>query len=138
MLNYAEFVRLSELLGAKPVVTVRYTRESYSSVIDDYARVTLDRKLCYTPCRSWDFPGEDRRWWKMDSMDALKRPFSGHILELKTYRNAPQWMIEMTERFNLVRTGFCKYSTAVRLETIFQGAVYAENRESYLTGVIGF
>lgn len=127
---YADFVRLVELLGAGPVMQIRYTRESYVSRSDVYARVTFDRSLCYRPDRSWAFPLPDARWWSMDSTLALKHPYPGLILELKTYRDTPLWMIEMTERFDLVRTGFCKYSTAVRLESLFSGFMYSEGSEN--------
>jgi len=62
----------------------------------------------------------------MDSSVALNRAFSGVILELKTYSDAPQWMSELTERFSLSRTGFCKYSTAMRLESLFYGSTYSD------------
>ncbi len=136
-LNYKEFVRLVHAIGARPVMLIRYTRESYLSKIDSYARVTFDRRMCYSPARAYAFPGPDVRWWSMDSGTALNRPFSGLILELKTYRDAPAWMVELTERFNLVRTGFCKYSTAMRLDSLFQGAMYSEQSDNCTQTIIG-
>ena len=136
-LNYREFVRLVDAINARPVMLIRYTRESYLSKIDSYARVTFDRRMCYSPARTYTFPGPDVRWWSMDSGTALNRPFSGLILELKTYRDAPAWMVELTARFNLVRTGFCKYSTAMRLESLFQGAMYSEQSENCTQTIVG-
>jgi len=137
-LAHHEFVRLTELLGARPVVLIRYIRESYLSCAGDYARVTFDRALCYSPVREWAFPKEKQtRWISMDSTMALNRPYPGVILELKTYKNAPLWMVELTERFNLVRIGFCKYSVAVRLESLFQGAEYAQGSENCTYGIMG-
>lgn len=130
-LTYAEFGRLTETLGARPVMLIRYIRESYLGRYDRYSRVTFDRNMLYCPARGcWDLPPENARWRSMDSTLALNRPFSGHILELKTDRDAPQWMVELTQRFNLVRVGFCKYSTAVRMEMLFQGACFSESSEN--------
>jgi len=39
-------------------------------------------------------------------------------------------MAEMVERFDLVSTGFCKYSKAMRLESLFQGSTYSEVSEN--------
>jgi len=130
-LNYGEFLRLVDKTGAGPVMLIRYLRESYLSRDGTYARVTFDRRLQYAPTRSWEVPPRsDVRWKAMDSGMALNRPYSGVILELKTYRDAPLWMVELTERFDLVRVGFCKYSTAVRLESLYLGAAYSEQSEN--------
>ena len=129
-LTYAEFGRLVKLLGAEPVILIRYIRESYMSRGDRYARVTFDRNMLYSRARGWDLPPVNARWHSMDSGEALNRPYSGVILELKMDRDAPQWMIDITRRFDLVRTGFCKYSTAVRRELIFQGAQFSEGAEN--------
>lgn len=137
-LHFAEFTRLVSMLEARPVVLVRYIRESYMGANDLYARVTFDRRLCYSPTRSWDLPPDGVRWRAMDTTTALERPFSGLILELKTYRDTPLWMVELTQRFNLVRTGFCKYARAIRMEAIYEGRMGSgtfETPEYSLLGV---
>jgi hypothetical protein len=127
--NYLDFVRLVRDLDARPVVLIRYHRESYLGRNDRYARLTFDRKLCYRPTREWDLLPEGR-WWSMDSAMAQNRPYSGLILELKTYSDAPLWMVDLTERFDLVRIGFCKYFAAVRLESLFRGCAYSDTSEA--------
>lgn len=127
--NYLEFVRLTRDIGAEPVVRVRYIRESYLGRFDHYSRLTFDRSLCYQPARDWSVLA-DGRWWSMDSGTALNRNFPGVILELKTFSDAPLWMIELVERFDLVRVGFCKYFTAIRLEKLFTGAQYGDASEN--------
>lgn len=134
--NFIEFTRLVEMLGASPVMLIRYARESYFGAQDLYARLTFDRQLCYSPTRSWDFDPPGARWWKMDSSAAMDRPFSGVILEMKTYRDMPLWMVQLTERFDLVRTGFCKYATAMRLESVFQG-VFSAGAGNYMYSAVG-
>ncbi len=120
---YLEFIRLVKLIGAEPVALVRYTREAYMGKIDHYARVTFDRNLMYQPTREWDLKGENKRWFSMDTGLAQNKMnrYSGVILELKTLSDAPQWMIDLVTAFDLVRTGNCKYATAVGLEAMFRG-----------------
>jgi len=123
VVSFLEFVRLAREIGARPVVWLRYTRESHWGMTDHYAKVTFDRHLCYQPARSWDSWGKDGDWLQMDSSFAQGKdlPFSGVVLELKTCSSAPRWMVELTREFDLVRTGNCKYSTALWTEGLFRG-----------------
>ncbi|MBC8206649.1 MAG: polyphosphate polymerase domain-containing protein [Kiritimatiellales bacterium] len=125
-LAFFDFLRLREQMNMRPVVFVRYHRESYVGKNYHYARVTFDRKLCYRRTRDWAFPSDGDRWRAMDSTVALNRKYPGVILELKTFRDVPLWMSELTERFNLVRSGFCKYSTAMDQEARFYGEPYPQ------------
>ena len=54
------------------------------------------------------------------------------ILEsaMKAMKDSPKWMLELVERFNLTTTGFCKYATAWRLETIQRGFQYSDQSEN--------
>jgi hypothetical protein len=77
----------------------------------------------YQPADSWDAWGKSDRWRPMDSPLAQNKQnrFSGIVLELKTLSSAPRWMIDLVMEFNLVRTGNCKYATAVGQESLFRG-----------------
>jgi hypothetical protein len=132
--NYLQFLRLMQEIGARPVMRIRYTRESYLGIHDQYARLTIDRKLQYQPTRSWSVTDTNGRWWSMDSSLAQRRPWSGVILELKTFRDAPLWMVDLSKRFDLERVGFCKYFTAMRLESLFNGAMYSDASENCTYG----
>jgi len=123
---FLEYSRIARAIGARPKMLIRYTRESYFGANDDYARLTFDRRICYRPTRTWSLPGiEEMNGWRcMDSQMALNRPFAGYIFELKAMRDAPEWMTELVERFNLTTTGFCKYATAWRMESVFRGYEY--------------
>jgi hypothetical protein len=123
---FLEFARIAKAVGARPKMLIRYVRESYFGANDDYARLTFDRQICYRPTRSWELPGiDDKEGWRpMDCQTGLNRPFAGYVFELKAMRDSPKWMLELVERFNLTTTGFCKYATAWRLETIFRGFEY--------------
>lgn len=122
-IGFLEFIRLAREVGAEPRMLVRYTRESYRGRDDHYARISIDRNLLYQPTTSWNSWGKDGIWCRMDSTFAQDKmnPFSGVILELKVLNDVPRWMIDLVIEFELVRTGNCKYSTAVGLESFFGG-----------------
>lgn len=132
--NFIEFCRITHAIGARPKMLIRYIRESYFGANDDYARITFDRRVSYRPTREWRLPGEevaDFKYWRpMDSQTGLRRPYAGYIFELKAMRDTPTWMLELVRRFNLSNTGFCKYATAWRLETLFRGFMYGEGSEN--------
>jgi len=128
--NYLEFFRLVRDLGAHPKVLLRYHRESYMGTNDLYSRLTIDRQLCYRPVRDWALMPSRGPWWSLDTATAMRTQFSAMILELKTYAEAPLWMVDMTERFDLVRSGFSKYYNAMRCESLFDGEAYSMMGES--------
>ncbi|TFH16503.1 MAG: polyphosphate polymerase domain-containing protein [Lentisphaerales bacterium] len=129
---FLEFLRLTREIGAVPTVLIRYIRESYISVVDEYARVTFDRNLLYQPTNSWEFWGSDKAWKPIDTslFQNKLQSFSGHVMELKSLPNVPRWMIEMIRELDLVRTGHCKYSNALWIESLFRATtdtpMYAE------------
>lgn len=127
--NFLEFTRVANAISARPKMLIRYIRESYFGANDDYARITFDRRVSYRPTRDWMLPGEEladwRHWRPMDQQLGLRRNFAGYIFELKSMRDTPTWMLECIERFNLMNTGFCKYATAWRLESLFRGFEYS-------------
>lgn len=119
--GFLEFVRLVRETDARPTVLIRYTRESYFGRNDPYARVTFDRNLLYQPVTSWNSWGRGGQWRSMDTPYSQNKdlPFSGVILEIKTLSDSPHWMIDLVERFELVRGGNCKYSSAIWQESLF-------------------
>ena len=125
--GFLDFIRLTRETGARPVVLVRYNRESYFGTNDPYARVTFDRRLLYQPTNSWDSWGQGGRWLAMDTPLAQNKgyPFSGIILEIKTLSEAPHWMMDLIVHFDLERTGNCKYSCAIWQESLFDQLTFA-------------
>jgi hypothetical protein len=121
--GFLEFIRLVREIGARPVVLIRYTRSSFFSKLDRYARVTFDRNILYQPTDSWDSWGRGGRWMPIDSTLTQNKNnlFSGVVLELKTLSDAPMWMMDLVANFELARTGHCKYSNAVWVESMFKG-----------------
>lgn len=130
--GFLQFRRLVMELGARPVVLIRYIRQSFFGKNDSYARISFDRNLCYQPTTQWDDWGRSGRWMPMDTPLAQRKTmhFSGIVLELKTLSDAPHWMIDLVRHFGLERTGNCKYSSAIWQESIFRGTpmqpAYAE------------
>jgi VTC domain len=129
---FFDFIRVVKEMGCEPKCLIRYVRESYFGVNDRYARLTFDRRICYMPVSPhyWDLWPQGGKWWAIDSQIGLNRPFSGVILELKTYDQAPLWMMDLVREFNLVRAGFCKYGAAMRLDSLFNGAMYSDGSET--------
>ena len=136
-IDFLQFKRLVWELGARPEVMVRYIRESYVGTSDRYARVTFDRKLQYQEANSWTDFGRCGLWRGMDTSEAqgFGLPYSGVVLEVKALSYMPVWVIDMVERFQLRRSGNCKFSTAIWREGFFRGfpATNAETEETLAT-----
>ncbi|MEI7908925.1 MAG: polyphosphate polymerase domain-containing protein [Verrucomicrobiota bacterium] len=129
-MNLLEFIRLTKAIGGIPAVYLRYERECYAGHGKEYARVTFDRNMRYRPAmNSWVFPLRETKWYQMDSATAQGRDFSGSMLELKSTGEAPHWMLECVERFNLVPAGHCKFSMAMNSEALFRGHSFSEGAE---------
>ncbi|MEI7899152.1 MAG: polyphosphate polymerase domain-containing protein [bacterium] len=122
-IDFLQFKRLVWELGARPVLLVRYVRESYVGTVDRYARVTFDTKLHYQMTDSWTDFGRSGVWRGMDSTEAqgFGLPYSGVVMELKTPSYTPLWAMDLVERFQLRKSGNCKYSTALWREGFFRG-----------------
>jgi hypothetical protein len=135
--SFLTFVRLAREIAARPVVRLRYVRESYFGVAESYARVSFDRRLQYQPAGSWALHEPGAPWLTMDTdlMQNKLMPFSGVVLELKTTAEVPRWMVELTREFDLERTGNCKYSTAVWSEAVFRGGPVAP---AYVSELMAF
>lgn len=120
--DFLQFKRMALELDARPVLLVRYIRESHVAKVDRYARVTFDRKLQYQMTRSWTDFGRSGRWRNMDSTEAQGSglPYSGIVMEIKTLSHAPLWVMDLVERFQLRKSGFCKYSAALWREGLFR------------------
>lgn len=107
------FVTLQRHTNAGPKMLVRYTRLAFHSSIDDYVRVTFDRRILYQPMRHYSLGGDPRRWASIDAAGSLG---AGNLLmEVKFRGRPPVWIGDLVRRFGLVRQGFSKYGTAVRL-----------------------
>jgi hypothetical protein len=107
------FVTLQRQTNASPKFLVRYTRLAFHSTIDDYVRVTFDRRMLYQPMQRYSLDADPRRWSSID--DARSLGSNGLLMEVKFRNRPPVWIGDLIRRFGLVRQGFSKYGTAVRL-----------------------
>lgn len=112
------FVALAQQCGAGPRLTVCYHREAYTSVVDDYARVTFDRQIKAAAAAPGDWAlrcvDEGDGWVSLDGAGHLADGVSSTIvLELKCKTFVPRWMESLLRHFNLRSTGFSKYSQGV-------------------------
>ncbi len=130
-MNYLDFLRLTQEISAQPIAMIQYERESYMGRVEDYARITFDSQVCYQMIDSYDFSAVNSgRWRHVDTQTGLQTDYPAFILELKSKMSIPQWLLDVVRRFGLVRTGFCKYSAALRLESLSQGYEYSDTSEN--------
>jgi len=122
--NLTRFQDRAAVSGARPAVLSRYTREPYESVFGDYARITLDRAMCFQTAESAEMPGDPRAWTYVDGAPAMDGVRCALLLELKFTRDFPRWMSDLVGEFDLERIGYSKYVSSVfrRLESSRGGA----------------
>jgi hypothetical protein len=90
-----------------PQVLVRYEREPYTSVVDDYVRVTFDRQISMQPCSELSLAAGPH-WIPIDA--GAPSPI---VLELKLSGRAPRWMVQLVRTLELPRLSFSKYARAI-------------------------
>ena len=133
--NFYQFLRLARETGARPVMLIRYRRESYFGKIDSYSRVTFDSQLEYQQTHAWDSWGAGGEWRALDNpMMQTRRHdkelnFSGVVLELKALLDVPKWMVDLVKQLDLWRVGHCKYSNAIWAESMFRSRPYTPEYE---------
>lgn len=105
-----DFARLTEGFRAAPKLLVHYERQAFHSNVDDYVRVTFDRRIRCQPMRAWSFDGGPRAWGPVDA--GVEN--SPYVLEVKFILRPPAWLHDMVTALRLVRRGFSKYARGVR------------------------
>ncbi|PKN59003.1 MAG: VTC domain-containing protein [Deltaproteobacteria bacterium HGW-Deltaproteobacteria-14] len=108
------FVTLVHTHHAAPVALVSYAREAWTSLVDDYARVTFDTRIQSQQVPTLSFDSDPRGWRAND--DPESQGISGDsavVLELKFTANAPTWMMHLVQRMSLWRRSFSKYGTSI-------------------------
>lgn len=108
------FMALARTLHIKPFTLVRYEREPYFSLIDDYARVTFDTHIRAHKIDSLTFEPDGRCWRALDDVVTQRSSHSMVVLELKFTTQVPLWMVNIARSFGLVRGGYSKYGNSIR------------------------
>lgn len=133
--SFYQFIRLVKQIGARPVMLMRYRRESYFGKAESYSRVTFDTELQYQQTYSWDSWGANGVWRALDNpmmqtrRHDMELDFSGVVLELKALHDVPRWMIDVVTKFDLWRVGHCKFSNAVWAESMFRATPWTPEYE---------
>lgn len=104
------FVNVVNAYGAIPAVHVRYLREAYMSEIDNYIRITFDRRLsgCLAHGKT-DLHVDDNEFIWIDDPVTSQFSESPVIMEIKCEMSFPQWVTDLIQRFQLIKQGFSKY-----------------------------
>lgn len=113
--NIERFVTRVHAIAARPTIIVRYKREAWMSLVDDYARVTFDREIrghLADPQR-WTFVS-DRGWRGCDDPQSQRGGNEAlTLLEMKFTTRVPTWMVGLVENLGLERRSFSKYGRLV-------------------------
>lgn len=97
----------------EPKTLVRYRREAWVGVYDEYARVTFDREVQFQPWEAWSLDGDDSAWCAMDDPESARLVRRAVVLELKCPPIAPMWMQRLVQRLELYQLSFSKYCTSI-------------------------
>lgn len=108
-----QFVDRVHRFHLRPRLMVEYDREAYESTIDDYARVTFDRRIVCQVKETLGNEVDTRRWRHVDHPAQTRSIENVCVLELKFERRPPRWMRNMVQSLDLVRLSFSKYCYGV-------------------------
>jgi SPX domain protein involved in polyphosphate accumulation len=102
---------------AVPKVMVRYQRAAFFSRLDDYVRITFDRRIQSQAVYDYAFLTHPGRWQAID--DAAAHGGLSHvIMEIKFKQVPPPWVVSLVRHFDLHQNSFSKYGNAVRRQLL--------------------
>lgn len=105
------FAALAARFGASPVVLVRYRREAWASLVDRYARVTIDTAIEAAPADGLRFDLPDDAFVPLDGGPGRASPA---VIELKCETKLPAWLAALVRTLDLKQVGFSKYARGVK------------------------
>jgi hypothetical protein len=94
----------------QPTLHVRYYREPYVTELEEYGRLTFDRKICCAPAENTchlEYNEQDMIYF--DDAVNSREDDSMVILEIKVGTYIPEWVIELIRKFNLRQRPYSKY-----------------------------
>jgi SPX domain protein involved in polyphosphate accumulation len=112
------FVELVHTYHLHPVMLVEYDREAYISTVDNYARLTFDRRIVCQTKDTLDLVADTKRWRSVDHPAQTTTFEPVCVLELKFERLPPRWMVDLVKRHELVRMSFSKYCYSVNAQML--------------------
>ena len=106
-----DFWNYANIAKARGAIYISYIREIWEAPDDEELRVTFDREIHGS---RYDGSGElhvPKTGWRPFLPPYLSPfPKDGVILELKYDTQAPQWMVDLVQIFNLNQVAVCKYT----------------------------
>jgi hypothetical protein len=101
-----QFRLYRDMIGAGPVILVRYMRQAYEGDTENRVRVTFDRELA--------FRASDRPEVTLDGGRWQYYPGNSVILEIKFTGAFPLWLSQMVRCYNLRQQSFSKYVSSLQ------------------------
>jgi hypothetical protein len=101
-----QFRLYRDMIGAGPVILVRYMRQAYEGDTENRVRVTFDRGLAFKACDRPEVTLDGGRWQYY--------PGNSVILEIKFTGAFPVWLSQMVRCFNLRQQSFSKYVSSLK------------------------
>lgn len=117
------FQEAIDLYHAEPVLQVRYEREPYVTDLENYGRVTFDRKISSRPANGSLELDLAADYIFYDDAQTIRGSDSMVVLEIKVETNVPAWVIDVVSRFNLMQTGFSKYCNGIECHMGYRAGV---------------
>jgi hypothetical protein len=99
------FLHYVHLIGARPIVRVKYQREAYEALGNEPVRVTLDSDLSHAITLNSNLSHQTGRW--------SATPLNGVILEIKFTERFPWWVQELVHQFGLNQRAVPKYLLSI-------------------------
>jgi SPX domain protein involved in polyphosphate accumulation len=125
--NKSLFLRLATSYAVEPKVLTQYRRRAFFSVVDDYARVTMDASMKYRVQHSYSLvPDSTMVSYDNETIyDKSQASEAAVILELKcNIGQVPIWMLDLISTFNLQQQGFSKYLNSSLVGYVDDGIDY--------------
>lgn len=110
-----EFARVAAVSGAAPTLHLRYEREAYVSMVNNYARVCFDRHIRARRIEGWDLDPDPTHYSEFDHSWRSDLAAGCVVLELKCESAIPHWMTDLVHTHALSRTSFSKYAVGIHL-----------------------
>lgn len=129
-----DFSSIVALSGAHPTLAIRYEREAYQSLVDDYARVTFDRAIAAARVPRWDLLPGEREWCPFDDHWRTAHVTAPVVMEIKCQVSVPAWVTDLIRSNELVQTSFSKYSVGIHVTSWRDGRPRIASRAAKVLG----
>jgi hypothetical protein len=121
--------------GAQPTLCVSYEREAFESTVDEYTRITFDRKIEVSPSSDWSLSRPTSGVCCFDDYWKTDHTTTPVVLEIKCEMGSiPWWVTDLIRHHDLVQNSFSKYSIGIHLSRARSGLRAARSRTAQVLG----